>query len=743
MTSTDLKPNEKHMMTHVQRVFGDCMQDGLLELSWTGPREEDREIRFSEMFDITELDELVAKAFSINSFYGQNVYIGAAARHPMTTKGLRSKDSDALYLPALYVDLDDKGVAEAAVEKLKALKPTLIVTTGVHPHLRQQLWWKLDQPITDFLKSTPQIRAITAALGGDSSISNPSRVMRLAGSIAYPKKEGRIPELTSLEVASEYQFAFEDFANVFPVAIEPQPYQAPEQSTSSTLNLPDAAGVRVLDCLRDLHSPGGWHRNVLRLTAHWVRNGLSDTEILLFSSGLTLQPYTAQQTYRDLQTMIRGAREKWAIPDPVTVVPEDLEHLPLAATFLYELAVAMIPKRQWILGTCLLKQYLSVLIAAPGVGKSTLCIAQAIAIITGKEITGQTVHRTGKVWIYNNEDETDELKRRLAAALQHHNIDFSEIKGQLALNSGADRPLLIAKLMPDGSIIRTPDVEACIEHIKKNNISVFIADPFVETHELEENSNQQIKAVSQMFRDIARRADCAVLLVHHTSKPQKGSSEGYAGDMNTARGASSLSGVARIMNTFHGMSKKDAEYYGISENERHLYVRLDDAKANLSLVSPDAKWFKRVSVTIANGEEVGTLECVTLGDGLAKSASKQDDLNHTIIASLAALVKEETLSLNATAIRLVWNGSDRFAEYRQQDTKGHQRASKTVRTMIMAACRSNKTIVTDTEAVTFTIDTTVRPVAIKRVVRPAGASDLASQPPDFPDTEPMEEDYDF
>lgn len=743
MTSTDLKPNEKHMMTHVQRVFGDCMQDGLLELSWTGPREEDREIRFSEMFDITELDELVAKAFSINSFYGQNVYIGAATRHPMTTKGLRSKDSDALYLPALYVDLDDKGVAEAAVEKLKALKPTLIVTTGVHPHLRQQLWWKLDQPITDFLKSTPQIRAITAALGGDSSISNPSRVMRLSGSIAYPKKEGRIPELTSLEVASEYQFAFDDFANVFPVAAEPQPYKAPEQSTSSTLNLPDAAGVRVLDCLRDLHSPGGWHRNVLRLTAHWVRNGLSDTEILLFSSGLTLQPYTAQQTYRDLQTMIRGAREKWAIPDPVTVVPEDLEHLPLAATFLHELAVAMIPKRQWILGTCLLKQYLSVLIAAPGVGKSTLCIAQAIAIITGKEITGQTVHRTGKVWIYNNEDETDELKRRLAAALQHHNIDFSEIKGQLALNSGADRPLLIAKLMPDGSIIRTPDVEACIEHIKKNNISVFIADPFVETHELEENSNQQIKAVSQMFRDIARRADCAVLLVHHTSKPQKGSSEGYAGDMNTARGASSLSGVARIMNTFHGMSKKDAEYYGIPENERHLYVRLDDAKANLSLVSPDAKWFKRVSVTIANGEDVGTLECVTLGDGLAKSSSKQDDLNHMIIASLAALVKEETLSLNAAAIRLVWNGSDRFAEYRQQDAKGHQRASKTVRTMIMAACRSNKTIVTDTEAVTFTIDTTVRPVAIRRVVRPAGASDLASQPPDFPDTEQMEEDYDF
>jgi hypothetical protein len=36
-------------------------------------------------------------------------------------------------------------------------------------------------------------------------------------------------------------------------------------------------------------------------------------------------------------------------------------------------------------------------------------------------------------------------------------------------------------------------------------------------------------------------------------------------------------------------------------------VRLDDAKANLSLASGSARWFKRVSIIIANGEEVGAL----------------------------------------------------------------------------------------------------------------------------------------
>ena len=403
----------------------------------------------------------------------------------------------------------------------------------------------------------------------------------------------------------------------------------------------------------------------------------------------------------------------------------------------------MIPVRQWVLGRNLLKGYLSVLVAPPGVGKSTLGIAQAVAIITGKEITGQAVHRQGKVWIYNNEDDTDELKRRLAAVLQHNNIPFSDIRGQLALNSGADRPLLVAKTLADGTVMRLPDVESCIDHINRHSITTFIVDPFIETHECEENSNQQIKRVGQMFRDIARRANCAVLLVHHTAKPQQGSSEGHAGNMNTARGASALIGVSRVIETLFGMSKKDAERHNIRENLRHLYVRLDDAKANLSLASPEAKWFKRVGVVIANTDEVGVLEPVTLDDRLLHSISDQDDTNHTIIASLAAQVKEDVLTLNAAAIRLAWGGSARFVEYRQQDDKGHQRASKTLRNMIENACRANKVIVTGTEACGFVIDNTVRPVVIKRFSRPAEASDLAAQPPDFPDTDDMEDSHDF
>jgi hypothetical protein len=54
------------------------------------------------------------------------------------------------------------------------------------------------------------------------------------------------------------------------------------------------------------------------------------------------------------------------------------------------------------------------------------------------------------------------------------------------------------------------------------------------------------------------------------------------------------------------MSERDAEKLGLAPEDRHRWVRLDDAKANLSL-SESAKWFRRESVTIANGDEVGVL----------------------------------------------------------------------------------------------------------------------------------------
>ena len=430
--------------------------------------------------------------------------------------------------------------------------------------------------------------------------------------------------------------------------------------------------------------------------------------------------------------MIEGGRAKWNIPNPEHQVVDPADVLPpLAPDFLEQLNVSMLPRRRWLLEGTLLRGNVTVEVAPPGAGKSTLGIQQAVAIVTGRPITGHQVHEQTKVWVYNNEDDGDELKRRLAAVLQHWGISFAEVRGRLALNSGADRPLLVAKADRAGNVIRLPDIDACIEHIKAHGIGVFIVDPFVETHEVNENSNEQVKAVAVMFREIARRGECAVMLVHHTAKPPQGASDGHAGNLNTARGASALVGVARIVQTLFAMSSKDAERYGVPEEERHRYVRLDDAKANVSLIGADARWFRRVGVTIANGDEVGVLVPEDLEPVAKTGGEDAEDLHRTIIAALLAQVPENEISLNAAAKRLAWSGHTRFERYRETDDKGNQRASRPFREMIMAACHRSLSIIAGGMSRGFTCDTQHKPVTLKRFELPASATDLASQEPEF------------
>ena len=491
-------------------------------------------------------------------------------------------------------------------------------------------------------------------------------------------------------------------------------------------------GVTVEACLAAIRGGDHWHDNLVRLTGHWIARGWTDDEMLIAAESLTLSVYTIDQTRREVARMIATGRAKWNAPNPTHEVdPAEEARAPLKASFLETLDVAMLPRRRWLLGHALLRSGVTVQVAPPGVGKSTVGIEQAVAVVTGRAITGQEVHEQAKSWIYNNEDDADELRRRLAAVLQYWNIPFDEIKGRLALNSGAERPLLVARADRDGTVVRLPDIDACLAQIREHGIGVFVVDPFVETHEVNENANAEIKAVAAMFREIARKGECAVMLVHHTAKPPQGSSDGHAGNMNTARGASALTGVARIVQTLFSMSARDAERHGVSEEDRHLYVRLDDAKANVALVTDQARWFRRESVAIANGDEVGILMPEALEPVADTEGGGQDDLHRTIITCLLAQVSEPEISLNAAARLLAWGNDERFARYRQSGADGHQRVSQTLRDAIQAACRSNICIVNAGSSRGFTCDERRKPITLKCFATPALAADITAQPPEF------------
>jgi hypothetical protein len=247
------------------------------------------------------------------------------------------------------------------------------------------------------------------------------------------------------------------------------------------------------------------------------------------------------------------------------------------------------------------------------------------------------------------------MKRRLAAVLIHFQVGWENLKidGQtgLFINSGEVRPLTIARRSQDGHHLEPFDLVPIMAHIREHDIGVLVVDPFLETHEANENSNEEINRVTRMFRTIAKKTDCAVLLVHHTRKAPQDSSDGHAGNMDSARGASSLMGVARVAVTLYGMSPKDGKQYGLSDTERHLHVRLDDAKANMALMSRKPRWFRRVSIRLPNSktsetlqcDEVGVLEPVTLAEG---------DTDEVFIKDAADALNGESMTVQALADKM-------------------------------------------------------------------------------------------
>jgi hypothetical protein len=199
MVTPLFSPNQAAMMEMVNHLFGDvpaAYGDGLVELAWRDAKTGN--LSHGRLYTLDNLEDLVAEAARLNATRGVNVYIGAALRHPDTPPFGRANDEDFLALTAYYVDLDDPGVAKTAKNVYGRQKPTFVGKTGGTPDLRAQLWWKLEEPITDPFRSRAVLSGLCAALKGDSTVVNPSRIMRLIGSIAWPVKDGRITERTEI-----------------------------------------------------------------------------------------------------------------------------------------------------------------------------------------------------------------------------------------------------------------------------------------------------------------------------------------------------------------------------------------------------------------------------------------------------------------------------------------------------------------------------------------------------------------
>jgi hypothetical protein len=278
------------------------------------------------------------------------------------------------------------------------------------------------------------------------------------------------------------------------------------------------------------------------------------------------------------------AEEDARIATPL-LVPTPFKHRDLAS----------VPRRGYLYGRHYIRRFLSGTVAAAGVGKSSLVIAEAVAMTSGRSLFGIQPIKPLRVWYWNGEDPLEEIVRRVEATCAHFGVAPIEIEGRLFMDSGRETEIIIASQTRAGAVIATPVAEALIDALRRNQIDVLVVDPFVSTHRVTENDNMAIDAVSKTFSRVADAANCSIETVHHVRKT--GGGEATAED---GRGASSHVAAARSVRVLNRMSEKEAEQAGVGE-ERRSYFRSDIDKANLTPPSTKATWFRLANVPLGNG----------------------------------------------------------------------------------------------------------------------------------------------
>jgi hypothetical protein len=266
-----------------------------------------------------------------------------------------------------------------------------------------------------------------------------------------------------------------------------------------------------------------------------------------------------------------------------------------------------LPLRSWLYQPAYIREFVSETASPGGSGKSSLVIVEALAMVSGKSLLGVKPSGKLRVWYLNLEDPIDELHRRFAAAIKFHELTTEDIgEDWLFINSGLTMPIKIAS--DDGRSVRV-DHSAVAEMIKiitDNRIDVVVLDPFASTHRVKENDNTAIDEVVKTFGSIAERTKCAIMIVHHTRKPN-----GRELTVDDSRGASALHDAVRSARVINTMGVEEAIGAGIDPGRRRRYFRVDDGKLSMLPPAEASDWYEIRSVDLGNalidGDDVGVV----------------------------------------------------------------------------------------------------------------------------------------
>ena len=290
-------------LAYMMRRWHELPEPAQFELRAFGEGKQPQTARFKPEW----IDDAVDWAAKMNAL-SFNIY---AVRNPVRADCTTSaKDGDILAAFFLWADCDDPDSA-GNVYRFDGPKWSAAVTTGRAPSPRVHVYWELVEPCRDMAAWRQMQIDIAAHFQSDGAVINPSRIMRVGGTVTYPdsrkRGKGYISEVATIrtEYDDRQPVSFEQMRRVFPSAAAQR--AAPAATGAPQIDVGPQAMDREQARIRAL-SGENWNIEVLRLVGSYVRRGLSDGEIHRMTDPLTLDGYTIDQTRAEVQDMIDRTR---------------------------------------------------------------------------------------------------------------------------------------------------------------------------------------------------------------------------------------------------------------------------------------------------------------------------------------------------------------------------------------------------------------------------------------------------
>ena len=343
------------------------------------------------------------------------------------------------------------------------------------------------------------------------------------------------------------------------LALFPRKFLPHSPPTKLNLSSPTTLSVEAMTELRDEYKGSAWNRTVSIIAYSAFEIGWSDKQFREFIAPIC-DNGSDDQDLSPIIRSIRSTRGKFDSGDNFSITLARKTNLPLSPIGIVK--SADLKHRELIYGLDYIAGTISLTVAAGGVGKSMMIIYEACSI----------ANNGYRVMLLMLEDDPSEVKRRVKACLTKHYFDETKVGENLIILTEELR-LTIAKMEQNKPI--AIDSANLLQAVKDFDVRVVIADPFVQTHEMNENDNGQINFVADQYRSIAKDRDISIMLVHHT---RKGAENGARGE--NARGASSLKDAARNVRELRQLSETDAVELNIDKQLANEFICIEHTKAN-------------------------------------------------------------------------------------------------------------------------------------------------------------------